>query len=103
MLIVVEFEGGDALSNLTLFNNSFEPRGCSVGDEQYTIIDSRTVKLSHLLVACFADISLAAQVYTLLFLLDLLILMILLYGIFIVASRYRCCIRREYHYRRCIK
>ncbi len=62
VLIAVEFEGGDALTNLTLFTNSFEPSGCSAGDEQYTMIDNRTVKLSHLLVACTAGISLTTQV-----------------------------------------
>ena len=64
MLISVEFEGGDALSNLSLLHNSFEPSGCSVGDEEYTMVDSHTVKLSHLLVACTAEISLSAQVHT---------------------------------------
>ena len=61
-LIVVEFEGGDTLYNLTLLYYSFEPRGCSAGDEQYTMVDNRTMMLSHLLVACTAEISLAAQV-----------------------------------------
>ena len=59
----MEFEGGDALFNLTLFNYAFEPRDCSTGDEQYTMIDSLTVKLSHLLVACTAEISLTTQVH----------------------------------------
>ena len=63
MLIVVEFEGGDSLFNLTLLNYAFEPRGCSTDDEQFTTIDNRTVKLSHLLVACTAEISLATQVH----------------------------------------
>ena len=61
-LIVVEFEGGDTLYNLTLLYYSFEPRGCSAGDEQYTMVDNRTMMLSHLLVACTAEISLTAQV-----------------------------------------
>ena len=64
MLIVVEFEGGDPLSNLTLLDNSFEPRGCSIGDKVYSIINSHEVRLSHLLAGCIAEISLAAQVFT---------------------------------------
>jgi hypothetical protein len=62
VLIIVEFEGGDALANLTLFTNSFEPRGCS--NEEYSIIDSRKVLLTHLLAECTADniISFTAQV-----------------------------------------
>ena len=64
MLITVELEGGDALFNLTLLDNSFEPNGCSIGDEVYTVVDSRTVRLSYFLVACTAEITLAAQVHT---------------------------------------
>ena len=64
MLIAVEMEGGDALFNLTLLTSSFEPSGCSTSDEQYTIVDNRTVMLSHLFVACTAEISLTAQVHT---------------------------------------
>ena len=63
MLIIVDFEGGDALSNLTLLTYSFEPRGCSSGSEVYSIIDRRKVMLSHLLAGCTAEISLSAQVF----------------------------------------
>ena len=60
MLIIVEIDGGDALSNLTLFTNSFDPRGCS--NEEYSIIDSRRVLLTYLLADCTAEISLTAEV-----------------------------------------
>ena len=63
MLIVVEFEGGDALSNLTLLTSSFEPRGCSSGNEEYSIINSHKVMLTHLLAGCTAEISLTAEVH----------------------------------------
>ena len=62
MPIVVQMEEGDTLSNLTLLTSSFEPSGCSIGDEQYTIVNSRRVILTHLLVGCTAKISLAAEV-----------------------------------------
>ena len=64
MLIVVEFEGGDALSNLTLLNSFFEPRGCSSGNEQYSIINSREMMLTHLLAGCSAEITLTAKVHS---------------------------------------
>ena len=60
MLIIVEIDGGDALSNLTLFTNSFDPRGCS--NEEYSIIDSRKVLLTHLLAECTAQVSFTAEV-----------------------------------------
>ena len=96
----MEFEGGDALSNLTVLNNSFEPRSCSTGDEQYTVIDSRTVKLSHFLVTCTAEISLAAQVHTGH---NITYFSALHDNSVFVASRYKCCVWRKYHHSCCIK
>ena len=65
MVIVVELEGGDPLYSLTLLSDSLEPNGCALGDEKYTLLDSRRIRLSHLLATCTADISLTAQVYKL--------------------------------------
>ena len=62
MLIIVEFEGGDALSNLTLLTNSFEPRGCPTGSEVYFATDGHKMMLTHLLAGCTAEISLTAEV-----------------------------------------
>ena len=62
--ILVETDGGQALLNLARLSNSFEPGGCSLGDEQYTITASRIVTLSHLLAECDAEISLTARVWT---------------------------------------
>ena len=92
----MEFEGGDPLSNLTLFDNSFEPSGCSVGNEVYTTIDSRTVRLSHLLIACTAEISLAAQVHT-----QSDSIFSALHDnkcIFFAAARYKCSVWRQCHH-----
>lgn len=60
--IRVGLAGGEALLNLILLASSFQPRGCSTGDEQYTITDGHTIRLSHLFAPCDAEISLAAQV-----------------------------------------
>ena len=63
MVIVVELEGGDPLYNLTLLSDSLEPNGCSLGDEKFTTLDSRRIRLSHLLAMCTAGISLDAKVW----------------------------------------
>ena len=62
MLILIQLDGGDILSNLTLVSDILEPNGCSSGDEVYAILGGNQVQLSHLLRACDAEITLAAQV-----------------------------------------
>ena len=65
VLIVLELEGGDALSNLTLVSGSLEPGGCSSGDEQFTT-GVKSVSLSKLLTNCRAELSFTALVCCLL-------------------------------------
>lgn len=63
--LTVELEGGQALSNMVLVSHSFEPTECSIGDEEYTVIESQIIRLSYLLSTCDAEILLTAQVWRL--------------------------------------
>lgn len=62
VLILIQLDEGDLLSNLTLINDTLQPNGCSSGDEVYTVLGGNQVQLSHLLLPCDAEITLAAQV-----------------------------------------
>lgn len=63
VLILVQLDGGELFSNLTLVSETLDPDCSSSGDEVYSIVGGHQVWLSHLLVACEAEITLAAQVY----------------------------------------
>lgn len=62
MLILIQLDGGDILSNLTLISDTLEPNGCSSGDEAYSTLGGNQVQLSHLLLACDAEITLIVEV-----------------------------------------
>ena len=60
-MLVVKLEGGYEFSDLTLLRSDIEPSSCSIGDEEYTV-SSDSVQLTHLYVACTADLYFTAQV-----------------------------------------
>ena len=64
VLILIQLDRGDLLSNLTLISGTLQPNGCSSGDEVYTALRGNQVQLSHLVLACDAEITLTAQVLT---------------------------------------
>jgi hypothetical protein len=61
VLLLLELDGGETLSNLTLLRGSLEPNGCSSGDEEFTI-GINSVTLSKFLVTCRAELSFTAVV-----------------------------------------
>ncbi len=61
VLLLLELDGGETLSNLTLLRGSLEPSGCSSGDEDFTVGIS-SVTLSKFLVTCRAELSFTAVV-----------------------------------------
>lgn len=61
VIVGVNLEEGDSLSNLILLNGFVEPNACSIGDEEYSANINR-VGLSHLSVLCTAEFFLTAKV-----------------------------------------
>ena len=57
----MELEGGDLLSNLTLFNSSLEPSICLDGNEEFSV-DINRVEFMQLLVECTVEFFFTAQV-----------------------------------------
>lgn len=62
VVVLIELEGGDLLTNLTVSVGSVEPNGCAQGNEEFRVRNGHRVRMSHLLAACSAEITLAAQV-----------------------------------------
>ena len=62
VVVQVKLEADLPFINFSLVGTSFEPSGCSLGDEEYTITDNHSVRLSQLVASCTATVLLSAQV-----------------------------------------